>query len=1142
MRAAYSITINSTKDGAINCYYTNGNLHEDKIDLNRGISNGADVYMHFKTMTKTNRPSKDPVMASGLVYNGQPQQLIKTAASISSGTMKYRMGKSGSWGSWETEISKLKATDPGSYDVQYYAEGNTYGGKSDVITEHVVISDRPDWWTLSSGSVTDPYIILTPEDLIKLANKVNSGFTYNGNYFKLGGNIDMTSKTFSPIGNYQYSFQGNFNGDGKTISGISYTNNTEEYTNVGLFGYISGGKVENIVLSNSTITGCGRVGSIAGFNCGSILNCSVESSVNVKVGSNYDQYTIGGIAGKNMGTIEGCLSAATVSRNGYTGNDWCFGGITGENNGTLKNNLYTGTTINAYGQGGAITGKISGPSNLVNNYYTSSGVENVDEYGARKAVAISGANGVTLALSGTSTTYNVSGITTYDGNNGVKYNGKFYAGISETVNLVIQYSGDKTVPETYVFAYVDNVGRALTDNGNGTYSMNFITDPVTVSPGIMAAPMTGSGTQASPYVIIYPCQLDLLAQEVNAGNSYQDTYFKLGADIAYDPNKANNYTPIGGSGYPFRGTFDGQGNTISGIRISGNNENVGLFGNNEGTVKNLTVSDCYFAGSDLVGTVVGTVVGHNVGSIENCHVEADVFVAGESTVGGVAADNSGSVSGCTSAATINSTVENFTYLGGITGDNYGLLADNLFTGTISVETAGFAIGAITGNNGSENGTLTNNFHTCSSMGGVGNVDNTTNTDEDGAQFAVSNTTKPDVAGEEGTTYGTGNYTGITAYEHALYYDNKYYYFSLWGGSGTEDDPYVIYNTAGMDKLASDVNSGTGYEDTYFVLGNDITYDPDEDNNYTPVEIFYGTFDGQGHTISGIRVNGGNQDDIGVFGVNCGTLKNLSVSDCSFAGTNYIAPVAGKNSGTIENCHVQSSVSVSVSKKSAGGILARNDGQVLGCTSAAVISTGNESVQFVGGIAGENYATMSDNLFTGTIGEVPAGSQGIGAVAGYNSNVLSNNFHTCNEMGGVGNENDATNADEDGAWLAVEDTERPDASIFGVEGTTYGTGNYTGITVYACGLAYNGKYYYKSLWGGSGTEDDPYVIYNTADMDKLASEVNSGTGYEDTYFVLGDNIAYAPDKDNNYTPIGGSGYWGTPTGQLYVAPDERPKIW
>ena len=64
-------------------------------------------------------------------------------------------------------------------------------------------------------------------------------------------------------------------------------------------------------------------------------------------------------------------------------------------------------------------------------------------------------------------------------------------------------------------------------------------------------------------------------------------------------------------------------------------------------------------------------------------------------------------------------------------------------------------------------------------------------------------------------------------------------------------------------------------------------------------------------------------------------------------------------------------------------------------------------------------------------------------------------------------------------------------------------------------------------GGSGTSEDPYKISSTADLDKLAADVNSGTYYKGFYFIVTQDITYThkangedgADTENNYTAIG-----------------------
>ena len=138
----------------------------------------------------------------------------------------------------------------------------------------------------------------------------------------------------------------------------------------------------------------------------------------------------------------------------------------------------------------------------------------------------------------------------------------------------------------------------------------------------------GNGKQGNPYKIANATDLNQLAADVNSGTTYANTYFKMTADIAYSTE--NNYTAIGSKlsnndedDHPFCGTFDGDGHTVSGIRIyKGGSENTdnnqGLFGYvRGGTVKNVTISDSRITGNLNVGGIIGRM---QSGTIENCLV------------------------------------------------------------------------------------------------------------------------------------------------------------------------------------------------------------------------------------------------------------------------------------------------------------------------------------------------------------------------------------------------------------------------------------------------------------------------------------------------------------------------------------------
>ena len=129
---------------------------------------------------------------------------------------------------------------------------------------------------------------------------------------------------------------------------------------------------------------------------------------------------------------------------------------------------------------------------------------------------------------------------------------------------------------------------------------------------------------------------------------------------------------------------------------------------------------------------------------------------------------------------------------------------------------------------------------------------------------------------------------------------------VWTGSGTEADPYVITTETGLNKLATDVNSGTVYSDTYFKLGASITV-----TDWTPIgqkgsdNKFAGTFDGNGQTVTINSIKSGLDPDFdgyaGFFGaVKGATIKNLTV-DGTISGADVAGIVARMDGGTVETC-------------------------------------------------------------------------------------------------------------------------------------------------------------------------------------------------------------------------------------------------
>jgi len=579
--------------------------------------------------------------------------------------------------------------------------GNTFSG---TVSKSFGISlDATYVWSLSDLNLLEAntYEIATKTDLYRLANIVNvSRNECKGITFRQTQDI-VCDVGYTPIGyqgdNDHSYFRGTYDGQGHTVSGITVTRtgNTSADKYIGLFGYIYEGTVQNVVLANSTFTGYNYVGGIAGeISWGTVRNCRAESSVTIKVG-NSPAENFGGVVGYFHGSgalMTGCVSAATIENNGLTCND--CGGISGDvQYNTLKDCLYIGTSVTGTGYVGSIAGSTISAT-ISNNYYTAISLGGIggnssssDQDGARRARTVTLGTGV--ALGGTATTYDVSGITAY-GSTAIGYGGKIYSGAGQT--LTLSYN----VPDGFSFEGFSVNGTAIDGN-----SFTMPAADVTVSANFARLPIGSIAYNATlgAYEINCAQHLRDLAEYVNGeyeiqgeiqglgtdaklvtekeGHNCAGLTFKMTADIDFAPTSTwddygsdeHNYTAIGCwqkiyvnadpmyMDNPFSGTFDGQGHTISGIRINkGSSSYQGLFGYiSGGTVRNVKLSDTRITGRSYTGGIVGENKGGTIADCEAGHTVA-VHNVQQNTVmvGGIVGENleSSSVTGCTSAAVI----------------------------------------------------------------------------------------------------------------------------------------------------------------------------------------------------------------------------------------------------------------------------------------------------------------------------------------------------------------------------------------------------------------------------------------------------------------------------------------------------------
>ena len=190
-----------------------------------------------------------------------------------------------------------------------------------------------------------------------------------------------------------------------------------------------------------------------------------------------------------------------------------------------------------------------------------------------------------------------------------------------------------------------------------------------------------------------------------------------------------------------------------------------------------------------------------------------------------------------------------------------------------------------------------------------------------------------------------------------------------GYSIQNDGSYMVYNAKGLMNIAKLVNGGKTDINITLTADIDLT-----GKNWTPIGTDYdnaytGTFDGGGHTITGLTITT-NDQYAGLFGYlgnfgKFGTVKNVVMEGIQITCNHrlgYAGGVAGFSGGTIENCSVSGSVSGTVY---VGGVVGvQIGGSITGCSSSATV----KGTLNVGGVAGQtnSSATLTACYATGNV--------------------------------------------------------------------------------------------------------------------------------------------------------------------------------
>ena len=233
-------------------------------------------------------------------------------------------------------------------------------------------------------------------------------------------------------------------------------------------------------------------------------------------------------------------------------------------------------------------------------------------------------------------------------------------------------------------------------------------------------------------------------------------------------------------------------------------------------------------------------------------------------------------------------------------------------------------------------------------------------------------------------------------------------------SETQSETIHIATQQDLHALALSCRLDTWSQNKTVVLDNDLTLDA-EAADFLPIPSFGGTWEGNGHTISGLALTGSDAD-VGLFDTiqQSGVIRDLTVvGQVTVSDGDNVGGIAGKNQGKILNCTFEGVVEGS---GSVGGLVGINDttGQIVNSCFRGTV-TGEH---YVGGIAGQNTgslvqcrnegdinttvvdvaADLSDLSALRTTQSVPAGTD-IGGIAGFSSGVIQ----SCRNSGAVGYE-------------------------------------------------------------------------------------------------------------------------------------------
>ena len=859
-----------------------------------------------------------------------------------------------------------------------------------------------------AGTATEPYLISTADELAWLAQEVNAGrgASYNA---VLCNDIDLKDKEWTPIGkNSSYAYKDTFDGGGYTISGLKI-DSTDQYQ--ALFGYVKGGTIKNLtVVGSVTSSNKYTAGIVAYGSPVTVKNCTNKVSVTAKKGYAAGvvayAYTnsevmdctnkgaiigcgdfVGGIVGTGGGikTISNCFNRGSVTNEGTpSGFAYCTGGIAGS--------VSSSSTVTRCGNTGVVTSTIK-----------------------RTGGVVGGAAGTISACFNTGTVTGIYGV-----------GGVAGSAIAKDVKITDCYNTGDVICETPSASFKDTnakgVGGIIGDPSYTSYT------------GIVLTNCFNAGAVKNNSTIADVVVGGVIGSSAAKNITAQNCYYLATAGLSGDGADASAAGVTGKTAEQLRS--EDLVADLGGSYIAGDSDYPILGWQNPNAAYTVKFTLSPATASVTVKQGDETVPPASDGSyqLKNGAYTYEVSAVECQT-------ETGSFTVAYAGQTISITLKEKLY-------------DVKFTTT--PDDAVLAVEGRTPDADGRTYRLPKSgnpyAYTLKAFGYEDKSGTFTVTDGDNA-LTVSMTKLPTqkvtfaaVTAADGKDITPVISVTCTAWPEQKLpavadgrYDlpaGEYSYAVSCTGYKTVRDTFTVTNTA-VTLPAAQLEVQTAWDGTTYTepekdadgvyligapdelmwfnknakmtdsakLTADICINEDIDaevstlykwtpiGEYDSAKRYAGTFDGGGHTVSGLYIATSGIKNTGMFGYakKDSKISNLTLSDSKISGTgNYTGGIAGE-AYDMENCHVTGTVTVSGAAY-VGGVSGYQDGTITQCSSAAVVvATGNNVGGVTGYVQSNASAAMTECFNTGSV----KGNSAVGGLTGnlYNGGTISACYNT-----------------------------------------------------------------------------------------------------------------------------------------------------